>query len=203
MKHYVLVEEKDKWTDLFIAGHTIDGVNNALGYSMWVTHRASFAQVHPSPPLSSFPLLSGLPDDSLTKICTDHRDDIFTALMGSSSPSPLLSFSIHFIFLRRSLCSTAAAQSSSKRFISRNKNLVFISRNPFSQWREQKLIAQLTKELLTITTPPLRKAEKESLEEWLALSLNPLECQLKNLLNFKSLCVWCMDSLLCTTFTSS
>lgn len=45
MKHYLLVEEKDKWIDVFIAGHTIDAVNNALGYSLWVTHRASFAQV--------------------------------------------------------------------------------------------------------------------------------------------------------------
>lgn len=45
MKKYILVDEKDKWLDCFIAGHTIDSINNAIGYSFWVTHRASFAQV--------------------------------------------------------------------------------------------------------------------------------------------------------------
>jgi hypothetical protein len=61
MKHYLLVEEKDKWIDVFIAGHTIDAVNNALGYSLWVTHRASFAQVNSSPVLSIFYLVIGCP----------------------------------------------------------------------------------------------------------------------------------------------
>jgi hypothetical protein len=55
MKHYLLVEENDKWTDCFVAGHTIDAVNNALGYSLWVTHRASFAQVDSSPVPSPLP----------------------------------------------------------------------------------------------------------------------------------------------------
>lgn len=45
MKKYILVDEKEKWFDCFVAGHTIDSINNAIGYSFWVTHRASFAQV--------------------------------------------------------------------------------------------------------------------------------------------------------------
>ena len=48
MKKYILVEEKEKWLDCFVAGHTIDSINNAIGYSFWVTHRATFAQVFPN-----------------------------------------------------------------------------------------------------------------------------------------------------------
>lgn len=45
LKNYILIEEKDNWIDLFIAGHTIDSINNCLGYSIWVTHRTSFGDV--------------------------------------------------------------------------------------------------------------------------------------------------------------
>jgi hypothetical protein len=45
VNHYILVVEKDLFSDTFITAHTVNAIDNCMGYTIWITSKTHFADV--------------------------------------------------------------------------------------------------------------------------------------------------------------
>jgi hypothetical protein len=54
VNHYILVVEKDLFSDTFITAHTVNAIDNCMGYTIWITSKTHFADVRHHVPTQRF-----------------------------------------------------------------------------------------------------------------------------------------------------